>query len=192
LLNTLGARISFCRGMLGLTREKFIENFGIITLSTLARWELNTINIPESKLCLLYNFFLKNGLLLKLEWLRYGEGMPPINVSKTNLNTLNFDEITYTILSLVRKKLNNFKFYQINNTLYEPIIKFGDYIGGIEILENFISLHNKFCYLKLNNEILIGIFNYECSTLIYNNNVTNIYILDIICGGEIIWITRRP
>lgn len=186
----MGERISFCRGMLGLTREKFAEKFKVITLSTLARWELDKINIPEPKLNYLIDFLKQNGVLVKSEWLRYGEGTPPINLAIKDFDVLNFDETTYTTLSSVAQKVVNFKFYQVNNNLYEPIIRFGDYIGGSEICENYKILHNKFCYFKTNSSILIGVYNFNNNLLIGKNDGTQ--LPSIVAGGEVTWISRRP
>jgi transcriptional regulator with XRE-family HTH domain len=189
LFNTIGERISYCRGMLGLTRDKFIEKFKIITLSTLARWELNSINIPEQKLKLLSDFFNKNGILVKLEWIRYGEGVPPINMLIKNIEHLNFDEMVYTTLSSISLKIKDFKFYQINSNFFEPIINYGDYIGGVEIFTNFAELHNKLCFFKTDLGILIGYFDYYNICLVNTKNVKK--KINLISGGEITWIMRR-
>lgn len=189
MFDNIGERISYCRGMLNLTRDKFIEKFNLITLSTFARWELNSINIPEQKLKLLAEFFNKNGIIVKLEWLRYGEGVPPINLSTKNIELLNFDETVYTTLSSMALKITNFKFYQINNNFFEPIINYGDYIGGIELSTNFDILHNKLCFFKTNNGIYIGYFDYYKTCVVNTKNVQQ--IIKLISGGEVSCIMRR-
>lgn len=189
-MNTVGERISYCRGLLNLTRDKFIEQFKIITLSTLARWELNTtIDIPEKKLQLLCDFFNKNGILVKLEWLRYGEGVSPINLTSNDVEQLNFDELVYTTLSSVSLKINNFKFYQVNHKFFEPIIGYGDYVGVIEIMENFESLHNKLSCFKTNTGVVVGYYDYYDSNVSNTKNMKKKVIP--ISGGEISWIIRR-
>ncbi|MBY0380062.1 MAG: hypothetical protein K2P99_06670 [Burkholderiales bacterium] len=177
--------------MLNLTRDKFVEKFKLVTLSTLARWELNSINIPEKKLKLLSDFFNNNGILVKLEWLRYGEGVAPINCSTQEIEQLNFDELVYTTLSSISLKISNFKFYQINNKFFEPIVNYGDYIGGIEIVKNFDVLHNKLCFFKVLDGITVGYFNYNNLSITNNNHHKKNIDLNLKVGGEVLWITRR-
>jgi len=189
MLDTIGERICYCRGMLNLTRDKFVEKFKLITLSTLARWELNSISIPEKKLKLLCDFFNSNGILVKLEWLRYGEGVLPINHTTQEIEQLNFDELVYTTLSSVALKITNFKFYQVNNKFFEPTVNYGDYVAGVELTENFESLNNKMCFFRGNEGIIIGYFDYATSCITNNNNVAKKVNLTV--GGEISWIIRR-
>ncbi len=119
--------------------------------------------------------------MVKLEWLRYGEGVPPVNLSTKNIAQFNFDEIVYTTLSSMSLKVTNFKFYQVNNNFFESIINYGDYIGAVEILDNFETLHNKLCFFKTDSGIIVGYFNYYNSYLVNIRNIKQ--KINLIGGG---------
>ena len=106
-----------------------------------------------------------------------------------NIEYLNFDEIVYTTLSSVSLKITNFKFYQINNNFFEPIINYGDYIGAVEISTNFETLHNKLCFFKTDSGTIVGYFDYYNTFLTNTKNIKK--KINLINGGEISWIMRR-
>lgn len=192
MLNSIGERIAFCRGLLGFTRKEFVNQFKIVTLSTFARWELNTINIPEQKIKKLIEFFNNSGILVKSEWIRYNEGIPPINITLKNFEANNFDEIVYLALNSVSQKIKDFKFFQINNNFFDPILKYGDYVGGITIKNNYEALNNKLCFIKTENEVAAGIFDIISSKLKNISNNFREYNLNNVVFGEVTWIIRRP
>tara|TARA_Y100000588_G_C14165272_1_gene886628 strand:+ start:332 stop:517 length:186 start_codon:yes stop_codon:yes gene_type:complete len=56
-LNSVGDRITYCRSSLNLTRKELANNWGGASIPTLARWELNTVNIPKKKIRFISEIF---------------------------------------------------------------------------------------------------------------------------------------
>jgi len=69
ITNTVGDRITYCRSSLCLTRKELAEKWGGASIPSLARWELDTVRIPQKKLKSLIDFLNENGLSVTEKWL---------------------------------------------------------------------------------------------------------------------------
>lgn len=193
MFNTLGERITYCRNLLNLSRNDLVENLnGEISLPTLARWELNTVIPSTKKIQTLKNYFEKSGITLSLEWLKNGVGYPPVSLELKKFDFFQFDEVAYTTLVGIRNKIKDFYFSQVNSNYFQPIVSFGDYVGGI-LEPNKKLLDNKICFLFNEKVATVGIYLHDKDILC--NQVGDIFE---ICNsqeikiGEAQWIIRRP
>lgn len=193
MFDTLGERITYCRNLLGLARNEMAEKMaGAISLPTLTRWELNTVNPSSKKIEILRKFFLNQGLTVSMEWLQDGRDFPPLSMDLKKFDSAQFDEIVYATLVGIRNKIKDFYFQQVNSNFFRPIISFGDYVGGVaENNRNLID--GKLCFLCTESVATAGIYNYK-NNAIRNlsgeteeaNSGANIMI------GELQWTVRRP
>ena len=139
ITNTMGDRITYCRSSLCLTRKELIEKWRGASIPTLARWELDIVKIPQKKLLSLIAFFHENGLLVTEAWLKDSLGTPPLLLQNDQFDEVDFDSIAQEKLLDVNRQLKNFIFGQVKNNLMNPVIKYGDYIGGINLIDNLES-----------------------------------------------------
>lgn len=193
-MNTLGERILFCRSLLDLTRPELIKDLKIVSESTYARWELGTIKIPEKRILQLVDYYSSKGMIVASEWLRYGTGNIPFFITDNFINKVNFDEIAFLTAEKLKTKIDKFIYFQINNTFYDPVINYGDYVGGIQ-REDIKLLDAKLCFFKNNDGILVGIFHYSSKNKGRITNCSNISKEIIITQGTIMggvnWIMKR-
>lgn len=189
MYKTIGERITYCRNLLGISRREFVEAIGDLSLPTLSRWELNYTEISKPKVEILVNFLKQSGIDVGVEWILTENGQAPINRNLVDFEKLNFDEISYITLSNLKNQIENFEIYQINSNFFEPVIYYGDYIGGLPH-SNFEMLTNKLCFIIQNKLVSIGIFNFE------HMNISNIYKqtikIDVITKiGAVLWLAKR-
>ena len=168
MYESVGERLSYCRSLLGFSRQDFVAKFGGLSVPTLSRWELNYNLIPATKLNKLVEFFKKNGIEVSVEWILLNIGQAPINTNLQSFDKLNFDEISYITLYNLRNNVIDFEISQINNSFFEPLLYNGDYVGGVRT-SNLETLNNKLCYVYIDKFIYAGIFNFIEMT------ITNFY-----------------
>ncbi len=118
MFSTIGDRIVYCRGFLDCTRKEFATQLGDVSLPTLSRWELNYVKIPQKKLERLVHFFNQKGIRVDIDWIRSGQGLPPINLNLKDFQDIKFDEISYSIMIGLHKTIKNFQFKQLNSNFY--------------------------------------------------------------------------
>lgn len=198
ITNTIGDRITYCRSSLYLTRKELSEKWGIASIPTLARWELNTSKIPIKKLISLIDFFHTHGLFVTESWLIDGIGSPPLLLKSDQFDELDFDTIAQEKLLDINRQVKNFIFGQVKNNLMTPIIKYGDYMGGVDIINNaeLYSLQGELIFLKKKvTGIVVGILK-ECINQIsiknFDKTVEFIEIEHVESLGKIQWLIRRP
>ncbi|MBA4697733.1 MAG: hypothetical protein H2069_10195 [Legionella sp.] len=175
------------------------EKWGNASIPTIARWELDTVRIPEKKLLSLVVFFQENGLIVSEEWIRDGKCAPPIFLQQNIFDQLDFDSIAQEKLLDINRQTNNFIFGQVKNNLMSPFLKYGDYIGGVNLNKesSLTSLEGELVFLKIKiKEIIVGFFKSKIEEEIYICNfeatTTLININQIEAIGKIQWIARRP
>lgn len=191
MLDNTGARITYCRNMLGWTRNKFSAKTSI-PLATLARWELGYSKIPDKKLLVILEFLLDNGIIVDIKWFLSGDGLAPINTQLMKLTHTNFDETAYSILTQLKSSIPGFTVKQVTNNIFSPIVDFGDYIGVVRNLQ-LNQQHNKLCYASIDEELVIGIFSFTDLVLnVYSGNLTKIKLnIEIEDFGSVLWIAKR-
>lgn len=192
MFETIGERITYCRNLLGYTRNKFVSSFQEISLPTICRWELNYVSIPDNKLDKLVNFFTENGLNVNKNWLKNGDGIPPINCNLNDVKKKSFDEVAYLSLLSMKQQIKNFDFKQIQSNFFYPIISYGDYVGGV-INKNYHELDKKLCFLISENQVDVGFFNYKKQSIHNMSNQIIIYKdISSILIGELMCLIKRP
>ena len=190
LLDTQGKRLTYCRILLGLSRQNLIDELGEFTIKTIFRWENDYNQIPDKKLIKLINFFVSKGIQVSVNWMINGIGIHPIHKNIQDIETYNFDEIVYITLSQAKSYIKNFEIFQINSNFYEPTLLFGDYIGGV-ITNDLSNLDGKLCFFIIDEIIQVGTFDFYNNT-IKNTRGTIISLHNLTFKiGQVIWMTKR-
>lgn len=192
MFDTIGERITYCRSLLGMTRNDLAEKLGgVVSLPTIARWELNTVIPSLKKIDILVSFFISQGISVSTDWVKNGEGYPPISIDLKKFDSSQFDELAYSTLVSIRNIVKDFFFQQVNSNFFRPVTSFGDYVGGI-IESNKKLIDKKLCFVSSENHVTAGIYNYEMDGIsnisgeVYQLNGQDVKI------GEVQWIIRRP
>lgn len=194
-LNSIGDRITYCRSFLNLTRKELTIYWGGASIPSLARWELNTVAIPQKKLESLVAFFNKKGLLVSIKWINSGEGIPPVNLDLEIFNEVDFDTLAQESLLNINQKQGNFCFGQVKTNVLFPFVKYGDYIGGIKHSDkNISSLKGEFIFVLKGNDMFAGLCIPKNDHLILegmkgNTEILNIKNIDAL--GKLQWLIRR-
>ncbi len=198
IINTIGDRITYCRSSLCLTRKGLAEKWGAASIPTLARWELDTVKIPSKKLSSLVEFFHENGLFVTESWLKDGIGSPPLLLKHDHFDVLDFDSIAQEKLLDVNRQVKNFTFGQVKNNLLAPYIKYGNYIGGVNLMGEveLSSIHGEIIFLKKRVVgLIVGVlkeFNAAISIRNFDKTVELFDTESVEAIGKIQWIARRP
>lgn len=195
-LSSLGDRITYCRSSLNMTRKDLANCWGGASVPTIARWELNTVTIPQKKLESLTNFFNENGILVNLIWIKNGEGIPPVNLDSDIFNELDFDTLAQESLLNINQKQSNFCFGQVKSNALFPFAKYGDYIGGVKCPDKNISyLDGEFIFALKGNDMFLGLCVLKGDYLILEGMkgvVETLSIKNIDSLGKLQWLIRRP
>lgn len=196
LMNTIGDRITYCRSSLKLTRKDLSLQWGMASVPTLARWELDVIKIPLKKLSSLIDFFYNKGLIVTQGWILNQSETLPIFINNHAFDELDFDSLAQENLLNVNMHEKNFTFGQVKNTLISPFIKYGDYVGGNNC--SFLSLTayvGDVIFLKRISGIVVGILERNEDEIILKNFTNHHELFDknlVESAGKIKWIVRRP
>ena len=188
IFNTIGERICYCRNLLGLTQNEFAILYNI-SKPTIARWELNIVEIPHRRIKTLLNLYSQNGLLVSEEWILLGIGIEPYLLNNDNQPILNFDEMNHKIFNSLKLDDDRLQLYQITSIFMSPIVQYADYIIG-KTLENIKPLHNELCFVVRQNEIIVGIYNNATHQInnCYNECIT---LNEFDSLGKVKWIIKR-
>jgi len=199
--NSVGDRLTYCRSSLCLTRKELACDWGGASVPSIARWELDTVKIPNKKLLSVIEFFLKKGLIVNESWIIDGVGNPPFLVRNDAFIDIDFDSLAQENLLNINMQQKNFVFGQSRNNLASPIIKYGDYIGGIASYVNndtsiiLNSLVEELVFLKTRVGFFAGILK-SCSKNVIIKAHTGAEEFFSFCDlesiGKIQWIARRP
>ena len=199
--NSIGDRLTYCRSSLCLTRKELSCDWGGASVPSIARWELDTVKIPNKKLLSAIGFFLKKGLIVNEAWIIDGVGNPPFLVRNDAFVDIDFDSLAQENLLNINMQQKNFVFGQSRNNLASPIIKYGDYIGGIASHINndasviLNTLIDELVFLKNRLGFFAGILK-DCSENViikaHAGAEESFSFCDLESIGKIQWIARRP
>jgi hypothetical protein len=199
--NSIGDRITYCRSSLALTRKELSSLWGGASVPTIARWELDTVKIPNKKLLSIIKFFLQEGLIVNDLWVVGGVGNPPFLINEDAFSKIDFDSLAQENLLNINMQQKNFVFGQARNTLASPFIKYGDYIGGIansltgDSVVIFNSLVNELVFVKTCLGLFAGILK-SCTESVKIESLSGAMELISFCDlesiGKVQWIVRRP
>lgn len=199
ITNTLGDRITYCRSSLFLTRKELSDLWTGASIPTISRWELDSVRIPIKKLNSLIDFFGSRGLIVSQEWLLEGTGIPPFLLRDDKFDEPDFDSLAQEKLLDINRQVKNFVFGQVKNNFLSPVIKYGDYIGGINNIDNYETISHflmgELIFLKKISNITVGILQEIDNQIIissFNKENEAIKVENIDAIGKIQWIIRRP
>lgn len=197
IANSIGDRITYCRSALYLTRKELASEWKGASVPTISRWELDVIDIPYKKLDTLIKFFQKKGLVVTKEWIIRGVGAPPVLLSDEHFDDLDFDSLAQEELLTLNKKIKNFIFGKITNNFMSPIVKYGDYIGGVNSINeiDFMRFFGELIFVReITTDLFIGIlFDYKKDIIIksYNSEKKIIKTSNLNAIGKVQWIIKR-
>lgn len=195
-LTTTGDRITYCRSSLSMTRKELAEGWQGASIPTLSRWELDTVAIPAKKLSSLTDYFNQQGLLVTENWLTTGEGIPPVILNESGFDAIDFDAMAEQCLLDINRRQYNFCFGKVSNNLMAPLVKYGDYVGGVKLTSSDLKLlEDEVVFLLKGNEFFVGMLRSEnglifLSGLKGQNETLKIESYDGI--GKLQWLVRRP
>ena len=122
-----------------MTRKEFSAVWGEVSVPTLSRWELDVIQPASKKISSLVEFFCSKGLIVLPQWIENGTGISPSMLNIKEFVENEFDAMCeYTFKSIVQN-INNFIYYKVTSNFFSPIIRYGDYVGGIKILDHLVA-----------------------------------------------------
>lgn len=192
MYSTIGARLSYCRSLLGYSRPELVKLLGNLTKQTLGRWERDEIEIPPIQLDRLVLFYREYGIKISQQWILDGLGDAPINFNLENIEQLNFDDTSYLAHCTLKQSIKNLQQFFVNTNFFYPIINYGEYISGVSTVIT-PDIANKICYVKDHKGVTVGLFNYQCSTIINIKNEA--YPIDKSSSGfefgKVLYISKK-
>jgi transcriptional regulator with XRE-family HTH domain len=211
-----GERLKRARLLAGVnTRREFEDKYNI-SANTLQGWEQgkNPLSIKGAKR--IASALKSEGLICSVDWLMYGQGMPPRSYDalyigthdhvrkNTNLAYENIyeEEIIFREIQLFKQQDANTIVFSVIDDAMIPYFNLGDYIGGIRLFNEALKpFFNNFCIVELENH-LIAVrclqpgFEKDTYTLSCTNHKStatplNIFNTKIICAAPIVWHRRK-
>ena len=215
-LHTSGERLRRARILAGIsTRREFEEKHGI-SANTLQGWEQGKNPLSEKGARRVASALKCEGLICTIDWLIHGTGMPPrpyemvnagvsnsisANPSLADMN-LKEEEAIYQEIQLFRQKNPNAIVLTVADNAMEPYYSVGDYIGGVQIPPEEISLYlNSICILELENNLILprylqqgkfpNVYTASCTNPKTNTAPLNLYNVRVISTAPILWHRRK-
>lgn len=189
----MGHRITYCRSTLGLTRKELSALWGEVSIPTLSRWELDTIEPTFKKISMISEFFCSKGLIVSPDWLHRGDGSSPSLLNMKEFNKEDFDNICEQNFLNLNQKIKNFVYYKVTNNFFSPIMHYGDYVGGVKIEpEDLSSNINSLFFILHENSVHVGFLeNNEVPTL-KNSQGKTMTFNNYSFMAKIHWTAIRP
>ena len=192
-LNTIGDRITYCRSSLGLTRKELAESWGEVSVPTLSRWELDTIEPALKKISSIAEFFCSQGLIVSPHWIQRGEGFTPSLLNMKEFTEDDFDNICDQNFLSLNQKIKNFIWYKATSNFFSPIMHYGDYVGGVKIEnENLSSNINSLVFVVHENSVHVGFLEIDEIAIIKNAQGKSMKFPNYSFMAKIYWNAIRP
>lgn len=155
-MKTIGDRLTYCRSIIGLTRKELSEMWGQASIPTLSRWELDTIEPTSKKVASVAEFFCSKGLIVSSDWIIDGSGMAPSLLNMKEFTEDEFDDLCEQSFFNLNQKLKDFSYYKVTSNFFSPIIRYGDYIGGVKITNDSVDNINSLVFVVHENSVYVG------------------------------------
>ena len=151
------------RRLTGLTRQEFCERHGI-SLSAYKQWEHGKVTISEKTVLFCIQAFLAEGINCSSEWILNDGDKPPSIINSNNRHLPEkfferaFENISPEIsafLDVQAYQRNNpdCVVHQIKNRAMLPLLRVGDYVGGVPLEKNKLHLaHRELCILEIEHK----------------------------------------
>lgn len=170
-MNTIGDRITYCRSTIGLTRKELAELWGEVSVPTLSRWELDSIEPTHKKISLIVDFFSSKGLIVSPEWIQSGQGLAPSHLNMSEFTEDDFDALCEQNFLSLNQKIRNFAYYKVTSNFFAPMVRYGDYVGGVRIEANLADCINSLVFVAQENTVHVGFLdNVNVDTITIKNS----------------------
>lgn len=191
-MKTIGDRITYCRSTIGLTRKELESKWKEVSVPTISRWELDTVIPSSKKIHALADFFCSCGLIVSAEWIEFGIGVRPSLLNIKEFQEDQFDELCAQTFLDLHQQIKDFTYYKVTSNFFTPIIRYGDYVGGIKINTPPESHINSLVFVVNQNTVHVGFLGHEKGYYIKNSlgkefNIDNYDLL-----ARIQWTAIRP
>ncbi|MFI4919115.1 MAG: hypothetical protein ACHP65_06130 [Legionellales bacterium] len=191
-MKTIGDRVTYCRSALNLTRKELEHRWKEASVPTIARWELDTVQPSSKKIQLLSGFFCENGLIVAPEWIEFGTGIPPTLLNMKEFREDQFDDLCQQNFLELHQKIKDFTYYKVTSNFFMPVIRYGDYVGGIKINSNPEGHLNSLVFVVHQNTVYAGLLAYENELCIKNPTGQKFNIDNYDLLAKIQWTAIRP
>lgn len=192
ILKTLGDRITYCRSALGLTRKDFSIEWEGASVPTLSRWELDLIVPSEKKIYSMLEFFCKKGLIVSYEWIKDGNGVSPALLNVKEFSEDDFDGTCHQTFSILTQNIKDFIYYKVTSNFFAPIIRYGDYVGGVKIEKDDICDINSLVFVVHDNTVHVGFFEKNNCIYLKNQQGKKMEFENYSLLAKLHWTATRP
>ena len=191
-MKTIGDRLTYCRSAIRLTRKELAEMWGQASIPTISRWELDTIEPTLKKISSVAEFFCSKGLIVSTNWIQDGSGMTPSLLNMKEFNEEQFDELCEQNFLNLNKRLKDFVYYKVTSNFFSPTIRYGDYVGGVKIINNYINSLNTLVLVMHENSVFVGFLENGENLTIKNSLGKTMSFSDYNLLAKIHWTAIRP
>lgn len=192
LVNSIGDRISYCRSAAGFTRKELAELWGQASVPTISRWELDIIEPASKKIESIAEFFCSKGLIVSSEWIQEGVGIAPSLLNIKDFSEGDFDSLCDETFLHLNKSLRDFSYYKVTSNFFAPVIRYGDYVGGIKLHTCEPQHQHSLVFVVHENSVYVGLME-RTSVLVLKNpqgSILEFPKYDVL--AKICWTAIRP
>jgi transcriptional regulator with XRE-family HTH domain len=187
--NSIANRLKILRHKTGLSQSGFALKYNI-PLRSYQAWELGNRSPTTHSVQQCLTAFLKENIIVTLEWIINGTGTPPFynqGCSKNPTTQSSPDSLEEEISSL-KKLYNQLEIFYISDDSMLPGYDTGNIVAGNKLYIDFPKLHLKDCIVKTSTGIFFRkILFSKCQTSLVTTN-TNSKNFEIITDPKIEWI----
>lgn len=191
-MKTVGDRLSYCRSAIRLTRKELSEMWGQASVPTISRWELDSIEPTLKKITSLSEFFCSKGLIVSVDWIQEGTGLAPSLLNMKEFNEEEFDELCEQNFLNLNKSLKDFVYYKVTSNFFSPTIRYGDYVGGVKIIDDYTKNINSLVLVVHENAVYVGFLDSIEKLTIKNPLGKSMIFSDYNLLAKIHWTAIRP
>lgn len=191
-MRTIGDRIAFCRSAIGLTRKELSLLWGNASVPTISRWELDVIVPSTKKISAMADFFSSKGLIVSPAWIESCSGVSPSLLNIKEFNEDVFDEMCEQTILVFNQTIKDFIFYKVTSHFFSPVIRYGDYVGGVKIEEHDICTLNSLAFVVHENTVHVGFLEYDDGVFLKNSHGKRIEFENYNVLGKVNWTAIRP
>lgn len=191
-MKTLGDRITYCRSSIGLTRKELANQWDGASVPTISRWELDSIVPSDKKIVSLIDFFCSKGFIVSFEWIKHGIGVTPTLLNVQQFSEDNFDSTCQQTFLILSQNISDFVYYKVTSNFFSPIIRYGDYIGGIKVDKDDICDLNSLVFVVDDNTVHVGFFEDGDNIFLKNSQGKKIEFKKYNLLAKLHWTAIRP
>lgn len=191
-MKTIGDRITYCRSTIGLTRKEFSEFWGEASVPTLSRWELNVIEPTHKKISSVAEFFCSKGLIVSPDWIQNGTGFAPSHLNMKEFTEDDFDQMCDQSFLSLNQKIKDFTYYKVTTNFFAPIIRYGDYVGGVKLDTNLSEHRNSLVFIVHENAVHVGFLDDNTNVTLKNSQGKVMEFNDFSYLAKVHWTAIRP